>query len=53
MPFAGFPNFNSCVKAQMKKGKSIESARKICGFLQKKAEGKQKEMKEKTIWENI
>jgi hypothetical protein len=40
MPFAGFKNFAACVAAQKKKGKSDESAKKICGALQKKAEGK-------------
>ena len=40
MPFAGYKDFSSCVAAQKKKGKSDESARKICGYLQKKAEGK-------------
>lgn len=37
----GFKNFAACVAAQKKKGKSEESARKICGYLQKKAEGKE------------
>ena len=39
MPFAGYKNFQACITAQKKKGKSDESARKICGYLQKKAEG--------------
>ena len=34
-----FKNFDACLAAQKKKGKSDESARKICGALQKKAEG--------------
>ena len=40
MPFAGYKDFSACVTAQKKKCKSDESARKICGALQKKAEGK-------------
>jgi len=43
MPFAGYKNFDVCVAAQIKKGKSEKSARKICGYLQKKAEGNMSE----------
>ena len=39
-PFAGFANFNQCVLAQKKKGKSEESAKKICGELQSRSESK-------------
>lgn len=40
MPFAGFKNFDECVNYQRKtKKKSLESAKKICGYLQKKTEG--------------
>lgn len=38
MPFAGFQNFQACVAAQIKDGKSEESARRICGKLQAEAE---------------
>jgi len=41
MPFAGYKTFSECVAAQKRKGKSDESARKICGALQKKAEGQE------------
>jgi len=40
MPFAGYENFDACTAHQMKKGKSKESANKICGALQSKIEGK-------------
>lgn len=40
MPFAGYKDFGACVAAQTRKGKSPLSARKICGALQAKAEGK-------------
>lgn len=43
MPFMGFKDFDACVLAQKKKGKSNSSARKICGYLQKKAEGQMTE----------
>ena len=46
MPFSGYKNFQACVTAQKKKGKSDESARKICGYLQKKAEGLNRELTE-------
>jgi hypothetical protein len=39
MPFAGFKNFDACVKEQIKKGKSLNSAKKICGYLKAKSEG--------------
>lgn len=35
-----YPNFAACVAAQKKKGKSDESAHKICGEIKKRAEGK-------------
>lgn len=38
MPFAGFENFSACVAAQEKKGKSNESARRICGALMQRFE---------------
>jgi hypothetical protein len=40
LPFAGFKTFSDCVSAQRRKGKSPESAKKICGALQARAEGK-------------
>lgn len=42
MPFAGFKDFAACTSAQIRRGKSPESAKKICGALQAKAEGKTK-----------
>ncbi|MHA2202177.1 MAG: hypothetical protein ACW991_00675 [Candidatus Hodarchaeales archaeon] len=43
MPFAGFATFDACTKAQMnrhkgEKGFTMENARRICGFLQARAE---------------
>lgn len=38
MPFHGFESFEACVLEMTKKGHSEESARKICGALQKDAE---------------
>lgn len=38
MPFAGYKDFNACVLDQKNKGKSDESAHKICGALQAKIE---------------
>lgn len=40
MPFAGFPNFDDCVEKQMAKGRSEEEARKICGYIKSRTEGK-------------
>lgn len=40
MPFAGFSNWEDCIKEQIKKGKSKESAEKICGKLKDKYENK-------------
>lgn len=48
MPFSGFKNFSSCLTAQRAKGKSQESAEKICGYLQAKAEGTYKGKKKKS-----
>jgi len=42
MPFAGFKNFEACVRKQKRKGKSEESAKKICGSLQARAEKRKK-----------
>jgi len=51
MPFMGFKNFADCVKKQKAKGKSDLSARKICGSLQKKAEGSKLTDEEEKILE--
>ena len=40
MPFSGYANFAACVKDQKNKGKSEESARRICGALQARIERK-------------
>lgn len=40
LPFAGYKDFAACTSAQIRKGKSPESAKKICGALQARAEGK-------------
>ena len=34
MPIAGFKNFSACISAQVKKGKSRDSARRICGKIE-------------------
>jgi len=39
LPFAGFENFEACVIAQERDGKTSEEARRICGALQAEAEG--------------
>ena len=41
MPLGPFKDFDACVRTQISKGKSKESAQKICGALQKKIEGKE------------
>ena len=40
MPFAGFRNFEACVRAQRRKGHSLDAARRICGKIQAVVEGK-------------
>lgn len=42
MPFAGYEDFQSCVDAQVSKGKDNETAKKICGSLQSQTEGASK-----------
>jgi hypothetical protein len=37
MPVGPYQTFNGCVAAQKKKGKNDESARKICGELEKRS----------------
>lgn len=39
MPLGPYKNWDACIRAQMKKGKSKESAEKICGYLEKKSKG--------------
>lgn len=51
MPFAGYENFNACVKDQLNKHKGqegfkIENAKSICGALQARTEKKNIEMEE-------
>lgn len=41
MPFAGYDDFDACVSDQKSKGKSDESAKKICGYLKHKTESEQ------------
>jgi len=45
-PFAGYSNWDACIRDQLKKGKSKESAEKICGYLKKKYENKANFLKE-------
>ena len=40
MPFSGFADFEACVASMVKKGNDDESAKKICGSLQAKTEGR-------------
>lgn len=37
-PFSGFSNFEECVSAQQEKGHSIDSAKRVCGFLMHRTE---------------
>jgi 2'-5' RNA ligase len=41
-PFAGYPDFDACVVAQVRAGHSPEAARRICGALQRDTE--------KSVW---
>lgn len=41
-PFAGFKNFEECFEAQRKRGHSEDSAKRICGWLMHRFEGKEK-----------
>jgi len=47
-PFGGYSNWDACIRDQLKKGKSKESAEKICGYLKKKYENKPSE----NAWQN-
>jgi len=38
MPFAGFRDWDDCVKKQLANGYTLEQAQKICGFIKKKTE---------------
>lgn len=42
MPLGPYSDFKSCVEGLMKKGKSKESATKICGWLEQHATHKKK-----------
>lgn len=42
MPVGPYDTFEECVKAQKAKGKSEESARKICGTIEKKSKESRK-----------
>lgn len=46
MPFAGFKDFNDCVRQQKKQGNDEVSAKRICGFIKKKTEEKVNNMSE-------
>jgi hypothetical protein len=46
MPFSGYEDFAACVTDQKKKGHTEEEARKICGYLQDKAEKRKKLIEE-------
>ena len=39
MPLGPYKDWSSCISAQRKKGHSEESAKKICGYLEKKSKG--------------
>lgn len=43
MPIGPYKNFASCVAAQKRKGKSEESARKICGEIEQRSKKNDKE----------
>ena len=40
MPMGKYKDWDSCVAAQTKKGRSKESAQRICGAIKKKTEDK-------------
>ena len=42
MPLGPYDNWDGCVKAQIKKGHSKESAERICGHLEQMSKEKQK-----------
>jgi len=47
MPIGPYKDFNSCVQAQIKKGHDKESAKKICGEIEKRAKSK---LEKVTAW---
>lgn len=51
MPIGPYPDFAACVAAQKRRGKSDESAHKICGYLEQKA--KHKNMSTDTLEQNL
>jgi|GEM_PF-4604014 len=53
MPIGDYENFAACVADQIKKGKSEESAKKICGALQAKVEGKKELDVAKSLGEHL
>ena len=53
IPFSGYPTFAACVSDQMRKHKgekgfTIDNARRICGFLEKRS--KQKHMEDVKVY---
>lgn len=50
MPFANYKNWDACINAQMKKGRSKKSAEKICGYLKHKTEGSKIESDDFDDW---
>jgi hypothetical protein len=47
MPVGPYKTFDSCVAAQKRKGKSNESARKICGEIEKRSNQSKKSKRSK------
>ena len=43
MPFGGFKDFSDCISKIQSQGKDIDSAKKICGAIKTKTEGKMKD----------
>lgn len=41
MPIGPYKDFDACVSAQKRKGKSDESAKKICGAIEQRAKGEE------------
>ena len=50
MPFAGYVNFDACVADQVSNGKSPEAARRICGALQARVEGRKSSTRPGSRW---
>ena len=48
MPLGPYSSFSECVGAQKRKGKSDESARKICGAMQTRIEGGSSSQKQRS-----